>query len=254
MKKYLKYLIELVVIVMGITLSFMVDEWREERQDREETVKVLKMLRSDIVSDTVQYFRINNGFEYMINGYKRQANFTELPTSIIDTLLNYYSYSLWLFPENTNTTGIKAFENLKNRTINNEEIITVLGEYYGQQNLDNSDELISLTRNANYDLIENVFVLLNFTRGGFNEKWGEKYDSGKGFIELIHWSLADSSQYNINQSILLMEELKWVLISKEYKNLLYRKQMFEFGIKVRNNNKIYNGNRLINLIDEELQE
>ena len=35
MKKHLKYLIELIVIVVGITLTFMVDDWREERQKRE---------------------------------------------------------------------------------------------------------------------------------------------------------------------------------------------------------------------------
>ena len=34
MKKFSKYLIELVVIVVGITLSFLVDEWREEAEHK----------------------------------------------------------------------------------------------------------------------------------------------------------------------------------------------------------------------------
>jgi hypothetical protein len=54
MKKYLKYLIELIVIVVGITLSFMVDEWREERQKREDVERSLHLMLSNLESDSIQ--------------------------------------------------------------------------------------------------------------------------------------------------------------------------------------------------------
>ena len=52
LKPYLKYIYEVLAIVIGITLSFMVDEWREERQNREIENTYLINLRSDLVQDT----------------------------------------------------------------------------------------------------------------------------------------------------------------------------------------------------------
>jgi len=52
LKPYLKYVYEVIAIVVGITISFMVDEWREERQNREELVVALKLINKELISDS----------------------------------------------------------------------------------------------------------------------------------------------------------------------------------------------------------
>src|SRR5690242_4945613 len=44
----LRYLTEIVVIFVGITISFMFDGWRESRNDRKEQVEFLNSLLADL--------------------------------------------------------------------------------------------------------------------------------------------------------------------------------------------------------------
>ncbi|MDH5400184.1 MAG: hypothetical protein OEX02_18675 [Cyclobacteriaceae bacterium] len=55
LKPYLKYVYEVLAIIVGITISFMVDEWREERQNKIAENTYLKNIRSDLVQDTLIY-------------------------------------------------------------------------------------------------------------------------------------------------------------------------------------------------------
>ena len=48
LKPYLKYFYEIIAIVIGITISFIVDEWREDRQNRTETVNSLSSIKEDL--------------------------------------------------------------------------------------------------------------------------------------------------------------------------------------------------------------
>lgn len=55
--KVKKYLFEFLAIFIAITASFLLDEWRETRQNREETKKALEFIRMDIQIDT-NYYRL----------------------------------------------------------------------------------------------------------------------------------------------------------------------------------------------------
>jgi len=48
-----KYLSELLVIILGITLSFVFDEWRQGRQDRRSEREILHNLRTNLAEDTL---------------------------------------------------------------------------------------------------------------------------------------------------------------------------------------------------------
>lgn len=48
-----KYFFELVVIVVGITISFMVQNWQEARKSRHEEVLMLERIHSDLAEDTL---------------------------------------------------------------------------------------------------------------------------------------------------------------------------------------------------------
>lgn len=50
-----KYLLEFLVIFIGITASFLVDDWREDNQYRAETIKALKLIKFDLRIDTNYY-------------------------------------------------------------------------------------------------------------------------------------------------------------------------------------------------------
>jgi hypothetical protein len=47
-----RYLSEIIVIIIGITLSFVFDEWRNERKDRRDEHSYLTMLQEDLTHDT----------------------------------------------------------------------------------------------------------------------------------------------------------------------------------------------------------
>lgn len=49
-----KYVSEILVIFIGISMSFFFDEWRQNRQDEETIRKHLTFLRTNLVQDTLQ--------------------------------------------------------------------------------------------------------------------------------------------------------------------------------------------------------
>ena len=57
MKPYLKYLFEVLAIVVGITLSFVVDEWREERQKKREEIQSLEKLLGGAAGRLYQIYK-----------------------------------------------------------------------------------------------------------------------------------------------------------------------------------------------------
>jgi len=49
-----KYVSEILVIFIGISMSFFFDEWRENRRDEETVKKHLTFLRTNLIQDTIQ--------------------------------------------------------------------------------------------------------------------------------------------------------------------------------------------------------
>ena len=82
MKPYLKYVYEVIAIVVGITLSFMVDEWREERQNWEKEKVILKEIYNERKADSLMLsynLQIHkNGFASCINLIKNHNKFLPL--------------------------------------------------------------------------------------------------------------------------------------------------------------------------------
>ncbi len=53
MKKFSKYIFEVLAIFIGITASFLVDEWREEHELSKRLFENLKAIRQELVQDTI---------------------------------------------------------------------------------------------------------------------------------------------------------------------------------------------------------
>ncbi len=58
MKPYLKYIFEVLAIVVGISLSFMVDEWKKKNEEQKIEISYISRLKSDLNFDIDQF----NGF------------------------------------------------------------------------------------------------------------------------------------------------------------------------------------------------
>jgi hypothetical protein len=54
MRPYLKYFFEIAAIVVGVTISFMVDEWRENRRNRSSTVSSLERIQNDLINEQTE--------------------------------------------------------------------------------------------------------------------------------------------------------------------------------------------------------
>lgn len=65
--KITKYLFEFIAIFVAISLSFLVEDWREERQNRNETKKALEFIKMDMRIDT-------NYFKLRLSRLERHAN------------------------------------------------------------------------------------------------------------------------------------------------------------------------------------
>ena len=47
-----RYLLELIVIIFGISASFMLNQWRIDREDRRNEIRLLESLQANLVADT----------------------------------------------------------------------------------------------------------------------------------------------------------------------------------------------------------
>lgn len=52
----LRYFIELLVIIVGITISFMQQQWQQNRENRKMTVQMLERIREDLVEDSTAIY------------------------------------------------------------------------------------------------------------------------------------------------------------------------------------------------------
>lgn len=71
-----KYLSEILVIIIGITLSFVFDEWRSGRKDRRDESGYLRLLAEDLTSDTAVLGAYISMEKEAIRCTERLANFS----------------------------------------------------------------------------------------------------------------------------------------------------------------------------------
>lgn len=98
MKKGIKkYLFEIVVIFIGITISFLVESWRRDRETQQETKKQLTLLRNDLSRTRSWIEQIDSGYSKTITDISRLRNgetlveedFAELIFNIFDNPIDF---------------------------------------------------------------------------------------------------------------------------------------------------------------------
>jgi hypothetical protein len=93
-----KYISEILVIFIGISISFFFDEWRENRSNDETIKKHLTVLRTNLVQDTLKLtFMINNGNKFVksinkLTYFKLDSEITDSLNFHIDNTASYLAF------------------------------------------------------------------------------------------------------------------------------------------------------------------
>ena len=87
MRKYLlKYSLEFLVIVMGISVSFWVNEWNNDRLNFTSHERDIKSLISDLKNDSIKYELV---LKDLIDGEKSTKKIAKLSESLISNKISY---------------------------------------------------------------------------------------------------------------------------------------------------------------------
>lgn len=93
-----KYVSEILVIFIGISISFFFDEWRENRRDEETIKKHLTFLRTNLIQDTIQLTgMVNYGNQFVSNihklaYFKHDSEITDSISFYIDNAASYLTF------------------------------------------------------------------------------------------------------------------------------------------------------------------
>lgn len=83
-----KYASEVIVIFIGISISFWFDEWRENRKNREMEHKILQNLKDNLAQDTLLLGKTARNVNAMVNGVEKLTRF-ERDADIMDSVSFY---------------------------------------------------------------------------------------------------------------------------------------------------------------------
>jgi hypothetical protein len=104
-----RYLSEVIVIFLGISISFWVDEWRSHRKEREIEHKMLENLKSNLEQDTLVLGRSVYATNLMVRGVEMLTRF-EQEADIADSVIFYIDMAASYTGVLTNQT---AYEEMK---------------------------------------------------------------------------------------------------------------------------------------------
>lgn len=222
MKKYLKYLIELIVIVVGITLSFMVDEWREERQNREKVISALKIIQQNLVQDSIQIERHIDSRENEEKGLDLLLD----AKGLVDDSVKHINYKLLVrgsYFFNRKQVGYENLVDLELIEFNNIEMLNLLETYY---NIDFNltsveyDRMMFKITDFAHNNIESLHELKEIRKVNF---MGKNKDVAKKMLsELFEKQPNMSKEFNqfFTSSYVLNMTLERLMLVYQYKHHL----------------------------------
>ena len=154
LKSSLKYVYEVIAIVVGITISFMVDEWREESQNRKETLTLLSSIKEDLTMDTITIQKAIDQFKWARKNYYF-ASFGRPSILHYDSAYKYIHYLIdYLSTATLRNNGYDQFKStLNNPVMENEGILKVLSEYYDESDISGINSLISDQKTRSWVLV-----------------------------------------------------------------------------------------------------
>lgn len=94
-RRWAEYFIEILVLIIGISLSLLLNDWRAESTDRKAEQFVLRSIQENLIADTVILdIRIKN-VDYLINGHRKMLAGNIDPDSAALYIDNFATYSMF---------------------------------------------------------------------------------------------------------------------------------------------------------------
>ncbi|ADB39066.1 hypothetical protein [Spirosoma linguale] len=125
-----KYISEILVIFIGISISFFFDEWRDNRKDDETVKKHLTFLKTNLAEDTLKLTTYINHGNRLVNSinklayFKKDSEITDKIDFYIDNAASYLAFK----------SNQMAYEEIKQTAhtnlIKNDSLRTLFLSYY----------------------------------------------------------------------------------------------------------------------------
>jgi hypothetical protein len=109
--KYFKYAIgEIVLVVIGILIALWINNWNNQRLANDQTIKLLKSIKEDLVSDTIEFDKSIGYYNELIAEKKKLIMLSNYENINTDSLIILIAptYSLY----NVNNTTFTKITNL----------------------------------------------------------------------------------------------------------------------------------------------
>ena len=224
MKKYLlKYSLEFLVIVMGISVSFWVNEWNNDRLNFTSHERDIKSLISDLKNDSIKYELV---LKDLIDGEKSTKKIAKLSESLISNKISYnyftneiikigvpYNYQTF-FMTDGNYKSLQADNKINLFSAGLQKIINNYYEFISKRIFDNNHLVDNTTINY-YNNVHTFSVYYSVNKDDF-----EKVKSFKNYFinDLMKKKYSDINF--LNETNNLLERI-----------LIYKRQISNFSIQ-----------------------
>jgi hypothetical protein len=222
MKKYLlKYSLEFLVIVMGISVSFWVNEWNNDRLNFTSHERDIKSLISDLKNDSIKYELV---LKDLIDGEKSTKKIAKLSESLISNKISYnyftneiikigvpYNYQTF-FMTDGNYKSLQADNKINLFSAGLQKIINNYYEFISKRIFDNNHLVDNTTINY-YNNVHTFSVYYSVNKDDF-----EKVKSFKNYFinDLMKKKYSDINF--LNETNNLLERI-----------LIYKRQISNFS-------------------------
>lgn len=131
--RWAEYLLEILVIIIGISLTLLFNNWREQMIENKEETKLLQSIRENLVSDTIMLERRLVGIDRFIDGNQKLLS-PSIDTFPSDTLALYIDFVATYTKFHANLIGYKELEQSKSsKIIKNRELLQKIILHYEQK-------------------------------------------------------------------------------------------------------------------------
>jgi hypothetical protein len=206
--KYLKYAIgEIILVMVGILLALQVNNWNENRLEKNEVSNYIQQIKTELESDIIHFF---NDISKMQNWLNYLNKVSDGKYNEVDLSQLYNSLPRNLSSRNFGTSYNKMLESGIIKHITTNQLVEKLQIYY----LTNCSEYNSKTEfHANFvsDHIEGPLLLMLNQKKGFlvdPKEVLEELENGK-IKSLINWQISyfEYQIPSIKQNIIQAEDL-----------------------------------------------
>lgn len=134
--KWYKYVIEIIVVILGILIAFNLDQWSETRSNKEKEIKILKDFRRGLTADLEDMRSIIEMHEYSIRSSKIILKVIQDNLPYQDSLDACFAYTHAFSTFNGNVSPIEQLKNTNLTIVSNDslrlKIISMYDEAYNR--------------------------------------------------------------------------------------------------------------------------